>query len=158
MQGCGWGSGYSQGGERSGCQRRLTLRARRKWRGGCTPRRPRQPGRCLALGAEGVGAARLGAYICSTALTCACCLFVVGMSMTPCASCASLLETLGAGHALSSCRGQWWGGTPRETCCHHLCHRLCHAPATLERSASMVVLMARGQRASGERHRSCAKG
>ena len=32
-----------------GCQRRLALRARRRWRGRCAPGRPWQQGHCLAL-------------------------------------------------------------------------------------------------------------
>ena len=35
-----------------GCQRRLALRARRRWHGRCAPGRPWQPGHCLALRAR----------------------------------------------------------------------------------------------------------
>ena len=68
MQGCGWAWPWAADQpERTGCQRRLALRARRRWGGRCAP------GPCgsrvtssrYALGAEGVGATRPSAHMCS---------------------------------------------------------------------------------------------
>ena len=67
MHGCRvgqWGSQRAQ--QRTGCQRRLALRARRRWRGRCAPagaRGSRVTASRYALGAEGGGAARPGAYM-----------------------------------------------------------------------------------------------
>ena len=54
MHGCGWDSGAAR--ERSSAlwlpQRRLALRAWRRWRGRCAAGSPWQPGHCLALRAR----------------------------------------------------------------------------------------------------------
>ena len=77
MHGCGWDSGRSHAPKREsadGCPRRLALRARRRSIDGVGAARPGagrpwQPGHSTAsryaLGAEGGGAARPGAYMCS---------------------------------------------------------------------------------------------
>ena len=68
MHGCGWDSGAAR--ERSSAlrlpQRRLALRAWRRWRGRCAPGRPWQPGHCLALRARRRRRGRCapGAYLC----------------------------------------------------------------------------------------------
>ena len=105
-----------------GCQRRLALRARRRWRGRCAPGRPWQPGHCLALRARRRRRGRcapgrlhvLSAY-------CARCLLGGSGDVEDVVRCA-LLERLGARRASSSCRGRGWGGTPRGPCCHRLRH------------------------------------
>ena len=58
---------------RTGCQRRLALRARRRWRGRCAPGRPWQPGHCLAAratrSAPKAGALRARAPTCAPRVT-----------------------------------------------------------------------------------------
>ena len=124
---------------RTGCQRRLALRARRRWRGRCAPGRPRQPGHCLAryaLGAEGGGAARPGAYMCAPRNYARCLLGGVGMSKASCAARCS--------------RGSV-PGTPAEGE-GGVAHRedlAATASTTLERSAGTVAHGTRGRRGSG---------
>ena len=101
--------------ERTGCQRRLALRARRRWRlawARCAPGCLRQPGHCLALRAR---RRRRGRYaperphVLPRLRTLS---SGGGGDVDDVVRCA-LLERLGARRASSSCRGRGWGGTPR---------------------------------------------
>jgi len=96
---------------------------------------------CYALGAEGGGAARPGAYMCFRR-NCARCLLGGGRDVEDVVRCA-VLERLGARRASNSCRGRGWSGTPRGP-------HSATASATLERSAGTV---AHGKRAARERRR-----
>ena len=58
----------------AGCERRLALRARRRWRRRCTPGRLGQPNCCHALRARRRRPARPGACMCCPPINCACCL------------------------------------------------------------------------------------
>ena len=105
-----------------GCQRRLALRAKRRWRGRCAPGRPWQPGHCLALRARRRSRGRCAPgrlHVLSALLR----TLSVGVSgdVEDVVRCA-LLETLCERHASSSCRGRWWGGTPRGPHCRHCRH------------------------------------
>ena len=118
-----WGSQRAQQRTATGCQRRLALRARRRWRVGAArpgARGSRVTASRYALGAKGGGAARPGAYMCSPR-NCARCL-LGGSGDVEDVVCCALLERLGARRASSSCRGRGWGGTPRGPCCHRLRH------------------------------------
>ena len=58
----------------AGCERRLALRARRRWRRRCTSGRLGQPNCCHALRARRRRPARPGACMCCPSINCACCL------------------------------------------------------------------------------------
>ena len=107
-----------------GCQRRLGLRAWRRWRGRCVPGRPWQPGHCLALRAR---RRRRGRCAPGRHPTCAprVTAHVVSWGEWGCrrsrvlraareAWCKACFEL--------PCRGRGWGGTPRGPCCHRLRH------------------------------------
>ena len=96
-----------------------------------------------ALGAEGGGAARPGAYMCPPRNCALRTLSPGGSGDVEEVVCCALLERLGARRASSSCRGRGWGGTPRGPCCHRLRH------ARAEHRYGLRWLMARGRRASG---------
>ena len=124
MHGCGWESGAAR--ERSSAlwlpQRRLALRAWRRWRGRYAPGRPWQPGHCLALRARRRRRGRCApgrlhvhpAY-------CARCL-LGGSGDVEDVVRRALLARFGARHASNSCRGRGWGSTPRELQCRCLRH------------------------------------
>ena len=90
MHGCGWTQwGSQRAQQRTGCQRRLALRARRRWRGRCAcpgARGSRVTASRYALGAEGGGAARPGAYMCPPRNCARCLVGGVGMSKKSCAA------------------------------------------------------------------------
>ena len=94
-----------------------------------------------ALGTEGGGAARPGAYMCPPRNCALRTLSPGGSGDVEEVVCCALLERLGARRASSSCRGRGWGGTPRGPCCHRLAPRSSGAPVRW--------LMARGRRVSG---------
>ena len=124
MHGCGWESGAAR--ERSSAlwlpQRRLALRAWRRWRGRYAPGRPWQPGHCLALRARRRRRGRCApGRLHVLSAHCARCLLGGSGDVEDVVRCA-LLERLGARRASSSCRGRGWGGTPRGPCCHRLRH------------------------------------
>ena len=129
-----------------GCQRRLALRARRRWRGRCAPGRPwhRVTASRYALGAEGGGAARPGAYMSSSRNCARCLLGGVGMSKTSCAARCSRGSVQGVLRAPAEGEG---GVAHRE-------NLSAAASATLERSAGTV---AHGKRAARERRRRRSK-
>ena len=115
-----------------GCQRRLALRARRRWRGRCAPGRPWQPGHCLALrarrrrrGRYAPGRVHLLSPRCMRTLP-------LGGGDVEDVVRFALLETLGARRASRSCRGRGWVGTPRGP---H-CRRCRHARAERRHSGS----------------------
>ena len=99
VHGCGWDSGAAR-------QRRSALAASVALR--------------YALGANGAGAARPGAYMCFR-VNCARCLMGGSGDVEDIVRCV-LLERLGARRASSSCRGRGWGGTPRELQCRRHRH------------------------------------
>ena len=105
-----------------GCQRRLALRARRRWRGRCAPGRPWQPGHCLALRARRRRRGRCALGRLHVLLRVLRTLSPGGSGDVEEVVCCALLERLGARRASSSCRGRGWGGTPRGPCCHRLRH------------------------------------
>ena len=122
------------GGAAAGCHRRLALRARR--RDGVQrlgPGRlygsPVAASRC-ALGAEGVGAARPSAHMCSPGNA-----HVVSWGGGDVEDVVrfALLETLGATRASRSCRGRGWGGGLRH---HHA--RACGGTLACYRSMCSV--------------------
>ena len=104
----------------AGCERRLALRARRRWRRRCTPGRLGQPNCCHALRARRRRPARPGACMCCPPMQCACASWGGG-DVEDVVRCA-LLETLCERRASSSCRGRGWGGTPRGPHCHRRRH------------------------------------
>ena len=105
--------------ERTGCQRRLALRARRRWRGRCAPGRLRQPSHFLAPRARRRRTPRARAPTCAPPVA----HVLLGMvGIDDVVHCA-LLESSG-GRDLSFSRGRGRGGTPRGPQC-----RLCHTPA-----------------------------
>jgi hypothetical protein len=75
-----------------------------------------------ALGTEGGGAARPGAYMCPPRNCALRTLSPGGSGDVEDVVCCPLLERLGARRASSSCGGRGWGGTPRGPCCHRLRH------------------------------------
>jgi len=82
--------GSQRAQQRTGCQRRLALRARRRWRGRCArpgARGSRVTASRYALGAEGGGAARPGAYMCFPR-NCARCLLGGGRDVEDVVRCA----------------------------------------------------------------------
>ena len=105
-----------------GCQRRLALRARRRWRGRCAPGRPWQPGHCLALRARRRRRGRCAPGRLHVLLRVLRTLSPGGSGDVEDVVRCALLERLGARRASSSCRGRGWGGTPREPQCHRLRH------------------------------------
>ena len=126
---------------------RLALRARRRWRGRCAPGRPSARGSRVtasryALGAEGGGAVRPGAYMCSPR-KCARCLLAswggVGMSKTSCAA------------ALRAAREAWckvcFELLPRARVGWHTARTLLPPPRSS--GAPVRWLLVRGWRASG---------
>ena len=142
-RGAGGAVGAARAEKRSGCQRRLALRARRQWRGGCAPGCPRQPGRCLALRARRRRSGRCEPWRLHLLppLTYACCLLVVGMSKT---SCALRCSRRSAQRVLRAPAEGEGGVAHRE-------ELAAATSATLERSAGMVADRdgTRGRLASG---------
>ena len=96
--GCGWDSGAAR--ERSSALPLAASVASRYALSRVTASR-------YALGAEGGGAARPGAYMCSPR-NCARCLLGESGDVED-VVCCPLLERLGARRASSSCRGRGWG-------------------------------------------------
>ena len=142
MNGCGWDSGAArERTQRTGCQRRLALRARRRWRGAARPgaRGSRVTASRYALGAEGEGAARPGAYMCPPRNCARCLLGGVGMSKKSCAARCSRGSVQGVLRAPAEGEG---GVAHREGLA-------ATASATLERSTGTVAHGTRGRRASG---------
>ena len=138
MNGCGWDSGAArERTQRTGCQRRLALRARRRWRGAARPgaRGSRVTASRYALGAEGEGAARPGAYMCPPRNCARCLLGGVGMSKKSCAARCSRGSVQGVLRAPAEGEG---GVAHREGLA-------ATASATLERSTGTV---AHGKRAA----------
>ena len=147
MNGCGWDSGAArERTQRTGCQRRLALRARRRWRGAARPgaRGSRVTASRYALGAEGEGAARPGAYMCPPRNCARCLLGGVGMSKKSCAARCSRGSVQGVLRAPAEGEG---GVAHREGLA-------ATASATLERSTGTV---AHGKRAARERRRRRSK-
>ena len=105
-----------------GCQRRLALRARRRWRGRCAPGRPWQPGHCLALRARRRRRGRCALGRLHVLLRVLRTLSPGGSGDVEDVVRCALLGRLGAWRASSSCRGRGWGGTPREPQCRRLRH------------------------------------
>ena len=101
MHGCGWDSGAAR--ERSSA---LAASVASRY----------------ALGAEGGGAARPGAYMCPPRNCALRTLSPGGSGDVEDVVCCALLERFGARRASSSCRGRGWGSTPRGLQCRRLRH------------------------------------
>ena len=142
-----WGCGAArERSQRTGCQRRLALRARRRWRGLCAPGRPWQPGHCLALRARRRRRGRCahpGAYMCMYMCppsNCARCLVGgVGMSKKSCAARAAREARCKACFEL----------LPRARVGWHTARTLLPPHPPRSSGAPVQWLMARGRRASG---------
>ena len=148
MHGCGWDSGAAR--ERSSAlaaERRLALRARRRWRGRCAPVAPVAAGSLprATRSAPKAGALRARAPTCAPRVTAHVVSWGgVGMSKTSCAARCSRGSVQGVLRAPAEGEG---GVAHREDLA-------ATASATLERSAGTV---AHGKRAARERRRRRSK-
>ena len=153
MQGCGWGSGRSQSGERSGCQRVASRYARGADGVAVGAARPRAPAAArvslprLALRAWRRRRGRCAPgrlHLLRPPLTCARCLLVVGMSKTSCAFRAAVETSSVQGVLRAPAEGEGGRHTARNS-----------LPPPLLRSSGALAealawwLTARGRRAGG---------